>query len=241
MEKLKLVVPCKSDGYVVREWLVYKLYNILTPLSLKARLVKLVLADSKKGKPTQPMYAMLLENEKDMAARNHKLVSEEKVPLSKLDRDPYLRMAMFQYLIGNTDWSVEYLQNIILLKNKDEYRPTTVAYDFDHSGLVNAPYALPEEDLHLSSVTERLYRGYCIQNIDAYDPFIKEFIALKDTVYALYSNCPFTDNNYKKFANKFFDEFYKTISDPIQFAKEFLYPCDKNGSGNVIIKGLKKQ
>jgi len=33
-KELKLVMPCQGDEYVIREWLVYKLYNLLTPLSL---------------------------------------------------------------------------------------------------------------------------------------------------------------------------------------------------------------
>src|SRR3984885_14718203 len=38
--KLKLVMPCQGDEYVVREWMVYKLYNLISPKSFRARLVR---------------------------------------------------------------------------------------------------------------------------------------------------------------------------------------------------------
>ena len=71
-----------------------------------------------------------------------------------------LRLAVFQYLIGNTDWSVKALHNIKLLSVPGS-APIAVPYDFDYSGLVNASYAVPPAHLPLSSVTERYYNGHC--------------------------------------------------------------------------------
>ena len=34
-------------------------------------------------------------------------------------------------------------------------------YDFDYSGLVDAPYAVEPEGIPIGSVRQRLYRGYC--------------------------------------------------------------------------------
>ncbi|HVZ96234.1 MAG TPA: hypothetical protein VG847_05120 [Chitinophagaceae bacterium] len=55
----------------------------------------------------------------------------------------------------------------------------------------------------------------------------------------LYTECPLLDAKYAKETPAYFDEFYKTINDPAAAKREFTYPCDKNGTGNVIIKGLK--
>ena len=77
------------------------------------------------------------------------------------ERDHFLKMAVFQFMIGNTDWSVPYLQNIKFITKDSTKAPLTVPYDFDHAGIVSAPYALPAEELEMSSVLERRYRGYC--------------------------------------------------------------------------------
>jgi hypothetical protein len=57
--KLKLVMPCSGDDYVIREWLVYKIYNLVTPKSFKARLVRIDLNDSKSKKQAAPFYGFL--------------------------------------------------------------------------------------------------------------------------------------------------------------------------------------
>ncbi|HEX6846824.1 MAG TPA: hypothetical protein VF144_07595, partial [Chitinophagaceae bacterium] len=128
--KLKLVMPCAGDDYVVREWLVYKIYNLVTPQSFKARLVRITLLDSKSKKQQGPFYGFLIENEKHMASRNKATVVEQKLRPEETKQDVFLTMAVFQYLIGNTDWSIQYLQNIKLLKTTSSPQLTTVPYDF---------------------------------------------------------------------------------------------------------------
>ena len=160
--KLKLVMPCQGDEYVIREWLVYKLYNLITPKSFRARLVKVILDDASKKKQTS-FYGILLEDEKQMAQRNHVVITDRRLlNLQNTETNAFITMAVFEYMIGNTDWSVQYLQNIKLVAKDASAIPTTVPYDFDHSGMVNAPYAHPAEELEMSSVVERRYRGYCI-------------------------------------------------------------------------------
>ena len=63
-ENLKLVMPCVGDDYVIKEWLVYKIYNLVTPKSFRARLVSVELYDTKKKKSTSPFYGILLEEDK---------------------------------------------------------------------------------------------------------------------------------------------------------------------------------
>lgn len=240
-KKLKLVMPCSGDDYVVREWMVYRLYHMITPKSLKARLVSVQLNDGKKKKNKAPFYGILLEEEKEMAKRNNAVVIETKsLRPEHTEKKDFVTMAVFQYLIGNTDWSVQYLQNVKLIAADDKATPTAVAYDFDHSGLVNAPYARPAEALHMTSVQERRYRGYCITNMAEYTDVVAHFNSLKEDIYTLYSTCPLLDAKYKKSTLKYFDEFYATINDPKAMQKQFGYPCDKNGTGNVVIKGLQK-
>ena len=240
-KKVKLVMPCVADEFVVREWMVYRLYNLITPKSLKARLVSVQLKEERKQSRKTSFYGILLEEEQEMARRNKAVVVETKLlKPENTGKQDFMTMAVFQYLIGNTDWSVQFLQNIKLIAADINATPTAVAYDFDHAGLVNAPYAQPAEALRMTSVQERRYRGYCITDMAEFADVVSRFNALKDDIYSLYASCPLLDAKYKKATLKYFDEFYTTINDPKAMRKQFGYPCEKNGTGNVVIKGLQK-
>ena len=239
-KKLKLVMPCAGEDYVIREWLVYKIYNLVTPKSFRARLVRIDLNDSKSKKQAAPFYGILIEDEKHMAARNKAVIVEQKLRPEETKQDVFLTMTVFQYLVGNTDWSVQYLQNIKLLKSDSFPQLITVPYDFDHSGIVNAPYAHPAEELLMKSVQERRYRGYCIKDLKVFESSIALYNRLKSDIYNLFINCSLLDVKYIKSVTKYLDEFYTTINDPKSWQKDFAYPCDKNGTGNIVIKGLRE-
>jgi hypothetical protein len=237
--KLKLVMPCEGDEYVIREWLVYKLYNLVTPNSFKARLVKVKLKDIKNKKSPAPFYGILLEEEKQLAKRNASTSIERKIKPRETQTDLFLKMAVFQYMIGNTDWSIEFMQNIKLLMPEGEIVPIPVPYDFDHAGIVNTSYAAPAPELQMSSIRQRRYRGYCITDMKTFDNVIALYNRLKNDIYKTYTSCSLLDAKYIKSTVQYLDEFYETINTPKKLQKEFSYPCDKNGTGNVIIKGLK--
>jgi hypothetical protein len=237
--KLKLVMPCRGDEYIIREWLAYKIYNLVTPQSFRARLVTIELNDTKKKKVTPPFYGMLLEEEQQMADRNHDVLIKRVVRPEQTDQGSFIKMAVFEYLIGNTDWSVQY-QNTKVIAADSNAVPVAVPYDFDQSGLVNTPYAKPAQELELSSVKERRYRGYCIEEMERFDEAITLYNRIKPDIYKLYTDCTLLDPKYVKTTLQYFDEFYKIINDPSALKKEFSYPCDKNGTGRVVIKGLKE-
>ena len=238
--KLKLVTPCAGEDYIIREWLVYKIYNLITPKSFRARLVRIDLEDAKSKKQAAPFYGFLIEDEKHMAARNKAIAVDQKLRPEQTKQDVFLTMAVFQYLVGNTDWSVQYLQNIKLLKTDSFTQLITVPYDFDHSGIVDAPYAHPAEELLMKSVQERRYRGYCVTDLKAFEKPIALYNRLKNDIYNLFTKCSLLDAKYIKSVTKYLDEFYATINDPKKWQKDFAYPCDPNGTGNVVIKGLKE-
>jgi hypothetical protein len=240
-DKIKLVMPCQGDEYVIREWLVYKIYNLVTQKSFKARLVKITMLDNKGKKIASPFYAFLLEEEKQMAKRNNSIALTKKLQPEDLDTAPFLIMSIFEYLVGNTDWSVQYLQNIKLIAADSNAIPIAVPYDFDHAGIVSTPYAKPADELLMSSVRERRYRGYCINNFSKFDSAVALYNRIKTGIYALYTNCSILDEKYKKVTIKYLDDFYAVINNAAKMKKEFGYPCDKKGTGNVVIKGLKEE
>ncbi len=237
--RLKLVMPCMGDQYVVREWLVYKLYNLVTPKSFRARLVKVQLDGDRNKKLPDPFYGILLEEERQAARRNQCISFDKKLKPQETQLDAFLTMAVFQYLVGNTDWSVQYQQNIKLIAKDSNALPFPVPYDFDHAGIVNSPYALPAEGLKMSSVKQRRFRGFCVQNQQLFEPVIAHFNKLKKDIYKLYTDCELLDAKYIKSTTQYLDQFYGTINNPKEWKKEFAYPCDPKGTGNVVIKGLK--
>ena len=239
-KKLKLVMPCAGENYLIREWLVYKIYNLLTPKSFRVRLVRIDLDDAKSKKQTAPFYGFLIEDEKQMAARNKAIIVDQKLRPEQTKQDDFLTMAIFQYMVGNTDWSIQYLQNIKLLKTESSTQLITVPYDFDHSGIVDAPYAQPAEELLMKSVQERRYRGYCMTDLKAFEKPIALYNRLKNDIYNLFTTCSLLDAKYIKSVAKYLDQFYATINDAKSWQRDFAYPCDKNGTGNVVIKGLKE-
>ena len=241
-DKIKLVTPCKDEKYVLREYLVYKLYNQLTPKSFRVRLVKFDLQSAEtKFKDIEPLYGILIEDEDQMAKRNNAVSVGGKIvrPQQTLEAD-FLNMAVFEYLIGNTDWSVQYLQNVKLIAADSLSVPSTVAYDFDHAGIVGAPYARPASELLLSSTRERRYRGYCIDEMNQFEAVLSRYIQYKDDLYKVYTESPLIDEGYRKSTVKYLDDFFKIINDPKKLKREFQYPCQADGTGNVVIKGLKK-
>lgn len=238
--RLKLVMPCGDDEYIIREWMVYRLYNLVTEKSFRARLVTVKLEDSHTKKKPAPFYGILLEEENQLAKRHQSKSIERKLSPQQVAREPFLAMALFQYLAGNTDWSVQYMQNIKLLAADSLAEATAVPYDFDHCGLVNSPYALPAEELRLASVRERRFRGFCVQDIAAYDHVISHFNRIRESIYKLYKDCPLLSASYVKSTLRYLHEFYDIMNDPVARKKELLYPCDKKGTGGIVIRGLKE-
>lgn len=239
-DRMKLVMPCRGDEYVLKEYYVYKLYNLISPKSFRAQLVKLILDDPElKAKDKGPFFGILLEEEDQMAARNNSIsIEKQLIRPEQTNRNDFLNMAVFQYMIGNTDWSVQYRQNIKLIAPDSLSRTFTVPYDFDLAGIVRAPYAKPAEELNLRSIRQRRYRGFCMEEMDGFANVFLYFNELKEDIYSLYTESEFLDPKYIRSTLGYLDEFYKTINDVKEVRREFQYPCQAGGTGNVVIKGL---
>ena len=240
-DKLKLVTPCRGEEYVVREYLVYRLFELVGDYGFKARLVRVRYRDVKREKVSDPLYGIILEDQHEMAARlDGEIFKRDRMNPKVLDREEYLKMAVFQYLIGNTDWSVQYLHNVKFLYLAGRSRPVAVPYDFDHAGIVRAPYAKPAEPLELDNVRQRRYRGYCLKEMDSFAGIFARFNELKEVIYELYRDAEYLDEKARASTLAYLDEFYDTINDAKRSRQEFLYPCDPNGTGHIVIQGLPK-
>lgn len=238
--KTKLIVPCRDAEYVVREWLVYRIHALTTPMGFRARLVRITLSDTRTGKAPTTTYGILLEEEGQMAARNGMVSVSRDIAPEKCQRDAYLSMAIFEYFIGNTDWSVQYGQNVKLIAADSTAMPITVPYDFDQCGFVNAPYARPAEELQLSNVQVRRFRGYCVQDLKAFDPAITKLVGLRGEIEKLVNDAPVLTPKSKAQTIRFLSGFYDMMADPKRHQRELAYPCDPSNPGvNVVIRGLR--
>jgi hypothetical protein len=185
---LKMVTHCQNSGdydqYVLGEALAYRIANLVTPYSFRVRLARTTYLDSASGKKLTTRWSMFVEDQDDVARRAEaRLAPIEKRLFHQVDRPSLLRLAIFQVLIGNTDYSISALHNVRLLQDRDGVlRP--VAYDFDVSGVVNPPYAAADPKLRIASVQQRLYRGPCVP-LDHLEPTLAEFRAKGAEILAL--------------------------------------------------------
>ena len=158
-DEYKLVCQCeKGEEYqqmLLKEFMAYQLYNIVTENSFKTHLFKFNRVDTKTGK-TEVQYAFVIEKMNSLRNRLHaKKIEDSLVNNHQLDRNSLLRMCLFQYLIGNTDLGLNNQHNLKVAKKEDA--AFFVAYDFDYSGLVNAPYAAPPEIFPINRVSDRYF------------------------------------------------------------------------------------
>ncbi|WP_143470455.1 hypothetical protein [Labilibaculum filiforme] len=225
--KLKLVSHCqnrnsKFEQMLVQEYLIYKAYSIFTPESFRVRMVKITYKDSEDDLKELTKLAFFIEDFKKMARRNGKITRyDKKVHQDRTNIGKITKLAIFQYMIGNTDWGVPTLHNIKLISKKPTSRLIAVPYDFDWSSLVNAPYAVPNAKLDIKSIHDRLYRGYQ-RTEEELESIFKEFRMKKKFVYDLYTNCSYLEDSEKERALNYFDEFYEIIDDSKQVNSEFI-------------------
>lgn len=212
-EKLKLVTRCQAEDYVAQEYMVYKLYNLLTEYSFKARIALITYEDSAGNRKTETSAGFIIEDEDVLAKRLRTQLRSKKTKtnMNVTDQVGMATVAVFQYMIGNTDWSVPFQHNIRLLEQSPGL-PMPVAYDFDHAGIVEAKYAAPAEDLKLRNTRQRLYRGYSYAP-ETFATVFENFNRIKPQVYALYRRNPNLEEKYVDRTLKYLDEFYETIND----------------------------
>jgi len=217
LRKLKLVCGCGHgsdfEKLILKEYLVYKMYNMLTDMSFRVRLLKVNYSDTRQKVKSYSQYGFLIEGTDEMAKRN-KCREVQKITFltEKTNRSQMTMVAIFQYMIGNTDWAVPNYHNIKLMRTKKDSTtpPYTIPYDFDFCGLVNANYATPNEELDIKSVQQRLYRGFPrtmaeLQNV--LDIFREKREAIKQLVL----DFELLSVRSRKEIMAYIDEFYKMI------------------------------
>jgi hypothetical protein len=167
-------------------------------------------------------YAFFIENHKKMAERNGKIPRyDERLQHDHVAVNKLTKLAIFQYMVGNSDWGIATLHNIKLIAKNPESTPIAVPYDFDWASLVNAPYAVPNPKLNIESIHVRVYRGYK-RKLKDFKFLFREFNMKKEMFYDLYRNCKYLPEKEKERVLSYFDEFFKIINNDNKVNVEFV-------------------
>ncbi len=218
MGKVKLVSLCKLSNnfeqYLIKEYLTYKAYELITDYSFETYFMKINFVDSEGKKKPFSGYAFIIEDIDRLAERNNAIEIENTGLLPVHMYRPVMnKLGIFQYMIGNTDWHVPNLHNLKLIKimDPDYPLPIPVPYDFDYAGIINANYAIPHESLPIDKITERYYMGNCMT--DAEFKELKEvFLANKEAIINLFKDCELLQNFNRNSAEAYLNDFFDIIS-----------------------------
>jgi hypothetical protein len=214
---LKLVTHCNIQNFyeqnTILEYLIYKAYNVLTDSSFKVRPAMIRYIYPGEEADTIRKFAFFIEREKHLADRLGGIELEsEKFNPNLLNPFQSCLMDMFQYMIGNTDYSSYDLHNMILISDSTRrFPPMPVPYDFDWSGLISANYAVPHPVVGTDHVTERVYRGFKKDEFIVYHT-IQIFNTRKQEIYQLFENYDLLEAKKKKDVIKYLDGFYEVIN-----------------------------
>ncbi|HSD68641.1 MAG TPA: hypothetical protein VLB07_03760 [Woeseiaceae bacterium] len=235
-KKIKIVTQCRSGAlyqrYLLQEFGIYRAFNVLTEQSFRVRLINATYRDSLGKKKDIIASAFFLESDNELADR----LGMQKHDISiinprQLDSEYASLFALFQYLIGNTDWST--------LKGPDEEGCChngkvvippgaetgwlVIPYDFDQSGIIYTKYSSPADALGLKSVKQRLYRGRCM-NMDHLDATVALFNAERAEIQSALLPDEL-QGRYRETAVRYIDDFYKIVNDPLQREKHIENRC----------------
>jgi len=216
-KKLKLVLPCmlesNNNDNIEQEFLAYQLYEKISPYHFKTRKVEISLTELKgKKQKEHQLVGFLIEDDKLIAERYNGKVFERYLHPLTMDADSSVKNAFFQFLIGNTDFSVAYQHNGKLLYVENKIIP--LPYDFDMAGLVDASYATVDPSLGISSVTERVYRGFK-RELGVFESVRQHFIKIKPELFSIVEASKANFDSFSEFdaTINYISSFYNIIED----------------------------
>jgi hypothetical protein len=217
-DKLKLVTHCldteASAQEVLREYWAYKLYNQMTDYSFQVQLVRLECVDTENPDSTSIKFAFLIEDDDQLAERlQGKIVEAYNFDYKKFNKEVCHNFLLFQYMIGNTEWSIENQRNIKIIQPNDGSKPFVIPYDFDFSALVNASYALPNPDYNQYSIQQRICMG-SFASEEELEQTCSAFLDSKDIKLSAIKSAPYLSKSSKREMIKFLKSFYRIIKNP---------------------------
>jgi len=234
LNKMKITTSCRPknpeyEQYILQEYAVYRAYAALTQNSFRTRLLHITYRDTTGKIAPVTSWGFLIEDIDDVAIHLHRSVlPAQGARFDDLDPAALALLSMFEYFIGNTDWSISGLHNMALLQDSSAVA-IPVAFDFDWTGAVDAPYAFPDKQLKIHTVTDRLYRGNCIAP-EQFKATVDLFRSKHAAIDAIFADLPQLAPGRMKSMKKFYDDFWKRLDDPRGLQKEIAADCLKTGN-----------
>lgn len=221
IKKIKTVVHCRPgnlyDEYVLREYLVYRMFNIVTDTSYRVRLLRINYIDKLDKRRPITQFAFFIEPNSILAERTNSIVLETPNITQKNIVPEYMdKVSLFMYMVSNWDWTVPGQHNVTVLKTmniSNAGQGLAVPYDFDLTGIVNSNYAVTPPEYDLSSVRDRIFLGIC-RNQEVFEMELNQFLAKKPQFYTLVDNFPYLDQRAKNDITGFLDQFFDQIERP---------------------------
>jgi hypothetical protein len=215
-----------NDDFVIKEYIAYKLYEIIAPYHFKTRLTRIDLIEERgKRTNTHQLIGFVIEDIDAVAKRYDAREIERIIHPLQQDAVASIQNAFFQYLIANTDFSTKQQHNQKIIFSDKKIIP--VPYDFDMSGLVNANYAAVTNIQNLSGsiteVTQRIYKGYerditLLQQVRA--QYLDKRMEMLDALELLKDE--FQDRNQYREAEKFIESYFEILESDKKFKKNIL-------------------
>jgi hypothetical protein len=235
-KRLKLVTHCQRvanyQQYLLLEYTAYRLYRALTPESFNVRLAKIDYAGAD-GQALTSRMGFFVEDVDDVAKRNgqERLRDAQKIDTAQLNAAAAARYAVFEYMISNLDWAMtagpagtDCCHNARLVRAKGATTDLVpVPYDFDYSGLVNAPYAVPPDSIHVANVRVRRYRGFCAHNEEA-KAFLTQISTRRASLLAILNETPQLEDRTRQTAAGYLGDFFDEAGSPSKVA-DFMKMC----------------
>jgi len=222
---LKLVTACQDEEYVLREYLVYRAYQCLTPESFRVRLAKVTFEGTQGDQAPFTQYAFFIEDDRTLAHRlgGKRLPDEVHIRPDSIATEQCLLMRMFQYMVGNTDWDIYLRKNLELIHLPAENRIIAVPYDFDWCKAVDPPYT------HLGdSFQWRVFRKPC-PSPATLQAVIDRFEIAQEPIRKLYKRFPHAGGSWTREPIQYIDDFYQMLGQAEEVQQVFLADCPADG------------
>ena len=235
LAKVKITTNCRPgdneyEQYILQEYALYKMYHEISKESFRVRLAHITYKDTLGKEKPITSWAFFIEDVSDVAQHLKMKQDTTKGALfDDVDPEALARVSVWEYFVGNTDWSLSALHNIVNVRDTVSGKLDPIAYDFDWSGAVNTRYARPDSRLKIREVTDRLYRGPCLAAAQL-KPTLDAFLAKKDAIDGWLSKVPALAPERSKMMLKWNADFWKLAADPKAAEKEFKFGCQKPGN-----------
>ena len=235
-DKLKLVTHCQrldsAQSDTLQEYAAYQIFNLISNVGYRVRLLQITYKDTEGGLEEDAIerFGFLIESDLELADRvGGETVEVPGVSMASLDSQQLATVFTFQYLIGNTDWSLVMADtDDTCCHNGDLFdiggARYFVPYDFDLSGLVNTRYAKPDPSLRIRRVTQRLYRGYCMSSDDLRDAIVA-IKGLKDDILGVPGQVPGLPEEEITSTIRYLDQFFDQAKDEEALVQLFERRC----------------